>query len=85
MCIRDSFDDVAKNDYVLAAFIGGKLHVQKAESVTGTLDAYTNTSLTVDGTKYTVSAVGCYKSTSDDITPAKGYASKSELDKDRCV
>ena len=34
------FDDVAKNDYVLAAFIGGKLHVQKAESVTGTLDAY---------------------------------------------
>ncbi len=76
------FDDVAKNDYVLAAFIGGKLHVQKAESVTGTLDAYTSTSLTVDGTKYTVSAVGCYKSTSDDITPAKGYASKSELDKD---
>lgn len=76
------FDDVAKNDYVLAAFIGGKLHVQKAESVTGTLDAYTNTSLTVDGTKYTVSAVGCYKSTSDDITPAKGYASKNELDKD---
>lgn len=76
------FDDVAKNDYVLAAFIGGKLHVQKAESVTGTLDAYTSTSLTVDGTKYTVSAVGCYKSTSDDITPAKGYASKNELDKD---
>lgn len=76
------FDDVAKNDYVLAAFIGGKLHVQKAESVTGTLDAYTSTSLTVDGTEYTVSAVGCYKSTSDDITPAKGYASKSELDKD---
>lgn len=76
------FDDVAKNDYVLAAFIGGKLHVQKAESVTGTLDAYTSTSLTVDGTKYTVSAVGCYKSTSDDITPAEGYASKSELDKD---
>ena len=76
------FDDVAKNDYVLAAFIGGKLHVQKAESVTGTLDAYTSTSLTVDGTKYTVSAVGCYKSNSDDITPAKGYASKSELDKD---
>ena len=76
------FDDVAKNDYVLAAFLGGKLHVQKAESVTGTLDAYTSTSLTVDGTKYTVSAVGCYKSTSDDITPAKGYASKSELDKD---
>ena len=76
------FDDVAKNDYVLAAFIGGKLHVQKAESVTGTLDAYPSTSLTVDGTKYTVSAVGCYKSTSDDITPAKGYASKSELDKD---
>ena len=26
--------------------------------------------------------MGCYKSTSDDITPAKGYASKSELDKD---
>lgn len=76
------FDDVAKNDYVLAAFIGGKLHVQKAESVTGTLDAFTSTSLTVDGTKYTVSAVGCYKSTSDDITPAKGYASKNELDKD---
>ena len=81
------FDDVAKNDYVLFTSFGGKLYVEKAKTVEGEVEKFGGksgaiTSLTVDGTKYTVSAVGCYKSTSDDITPAKGYASKSELDKD---
>ena len=60
------FDDVAKDDYVLAAFFGGKLYVEKAETVTGTLEAYKNdskgvaTKLTVDGTDYNVSTVDTY-------------------------
>ena len=55
------FDDVKKDDYVLYAEIGGKLYVEKAESVTGDLDAYnTNKSLTVDGTKYNTSDLAFY-------------------------
>ena len=60
------FDDVAKDDYVLAAFFGGKLYVEKAETITGTLEAYKNnskgvaTKLTVDGTDYNVSTVDTY-------------------------
>ena len=55
------FDDVKKGDYVLYAEIGGKLHVEKAESVTGELEAYnTNKSLTVDGTKYNTSDLAFY-------------------------
>ena len=34
------FDDVARNDYVLMAEIGDRLHVEKAETVTGTLTGY---------------------------------------------
>ena len=34
------FEDVARNDYVIAAEIGGRLHVEKAETVTGELTAY---------------------------------------------
>ncbi|MBU5436312.1 S-layer homology domain-containing protein [Pseudoflavonifractor sp. MSJ-37] len=52
------FDDVKKDDHVLVALIGGKLHVQKAETVTGNLTGYkTDSSLTVNGTKYDVSDV----------------------------
>ena len=52
------FEDVAKDDYVMTAEIGGKLYVEKAESISGDLTAYkANTSLTVDGTKYNVSGV----------------------------
>ena len=34
------FEDVARNDYVIAAEIGGRLHVEKAETVSGELTAY---------------------------------------------
>ena len=52
------FDDVKKDDYVLAAWMGGDLHVQKAESITGKLESYkAGETLTVNGTKYDVSQV----------------------------
>ena len=67
------FEDVAKNDYVLYAEIGGKLYVEKAESVTGKLTAYnTGKSLTIDGTKYTVSGVGFYAD-GGKLETANGY------------
>ena len=55
------FDDVARNDYVLTAVMGGKLYVEIPETVTGTLELYRTdsedkvTRLTVDGTEYHVS------------------------------
>ena len=62
------FDDVEKDDIVLATVIGGKLYVEKAEKVVGDLTAYkAGASLTVDGTKYNVSGVGAYND-SDIIT-----------------
>ena len=60
------FEDVAKGDYVLYAQIGGKLYVEKPETVEGTVTAYKNTSgttsgtVTVDGTKYTASGLYSY-------------------------
>ena len=65
------FDDVEKGDYVLYAEIGGKLYVEKAESVTGVLDAIkTGETMTVDGTKYDVSEVVAYEGGDDEITAA---------------
>ena len=76
------FDDVAKNDYVLYAQIGGKLYVQKAESVTGELTAYkadgAKSTLTVDGTKYDASGLSFY-SDGNKLVSAQGY---NNLDKD---
>ena len=73
------FEDVALNDYVLAAWIGGKLHVEKAESFTGTLKGYkADSTLTVDDTKYDISLVPGYAK--DDISSAKDYASDNYLD-----
>ena len=64
------FDDVAKDDYVLAAQLGGKLYVEKAESVTGNLDRFKkDDSLTVDGTAYKISGVGAYDD--GDLTSVK--------------
>ena len=80
------FEDVAANDYVLAAWIGGKLHVEKAESVTGTLQSYKtsdskNSQLTVDGTTYDVSEVAGYVGGDNDITVPSTYADiKNALD-----
>ena len=74
------FDDVAKNDYVMAAYIGGDLHVAKADTVVGVLEAYKGvspaTKLTVDGTDYNVSNItNIYTGGEDDIAAAKGYGS----------
>ncbi|OUN06255.1 hypothetical protein B5G43_09875 [Flavonifractor sp. An92] len=80
------FEDVAANDYVLAAWIGGKLHVEKAEAVTGTLQSYKtsdskNSQLTVDGTTYDVSEVAGYVGGDNDITVPSTYADiKNALD-----
>ena len=78
------FGDVAKNDYVLAAYIGGNLHVMKADTVVGSLKAYKGTDpatkLTVDGTDYNVSNIkNVYTGGEDDIAAASGYG-KNNLD-----
>ena len=78
------FGDVAKNDYVLAAYIGGNLHVMKADTVVGVLKAYKGTDpatkLTVDGTDYNVSDIkNVYTGGEDDIAAARGYG-KDNLD-----
>ena len=64
------FDDVAKDDYVMATFFGGKLYVEAVETVTGTIEAYKNSSkndfttkLTIDGTDYNISNVPTYTGT----------------------
>lgn len=78
------FEDVAKDDYVVAAYIGSKLYVTKAKSVTGELTAYKNnsdgvaTSLSVDDTNYSVSGVTAY--VDDDLTIAGEYGLKANLD-----
>ena len=76
------FDNVAKNDYVLAAYIGGKLHVMKAETVVGVLKAYKGSSpatkLTVSGTTYSVSAIAnVYEGGEDDVKAAKSYGANN--------
>ena len=75
------FDELAEDDYVMAAWIGGKLHVELAESVTGTLEAYKGSeSMTVDGEVYSISEVAGFTGGSDDIRAASGYASSTTLD-----
>ena len=84
------FEDVAKDDYVLTAYIGGRLYVQTAETVTGTIDAYKqtdgdventyrNTGFTIDGTAYDVSRVFTY---AGDITAAVDEVDKTILGSD---
>ena len=75
------FENVARNDYVIAIEVGGKLYVEQAETVTGNLDAYkTNsatpaltTKLTVDGEEYNVSHITGYTGSTDVIKAAKEY------------
>ena len=75
------FEDVAKDDYVLAAYIGGDLHVVVADSVTGTMDSYKDTApttkVTVDGTEYNVSNVTGYVGGDDDIRKVADEAADS--------
>ena len=69
------FDDVKEDDYVLSAWIGGKLHVQKAEAVTGELESVKkDESLTVAGTKYDMSQVVGFTGGEDDIKAPSTYA-----------
>ena len=71
------FDDVAEDDYVVAGWIGGKLYVEKAESVTGTLESLKKgESLTVDGTKYSVSEVAGYTGGDTSIVAASTVGSE---------
>ena len=73
------FENVARNDYVIAIEVGGKLYVEQAETVTGNLDAWkTNkagdtTKLTVDGEEYNVSHITGYTGSTDVIKAAKEY------------
>ena len=70
------FDDVAEGDYVMAGWIGGKLYVSVADSVTGVLDSIkANDSLTVDGTKYDVSLVPGFTAGTDEIVAASSVGS----------
>ena len=84
------FDNVAVDDFVLTAFIGGRLHVQVAETMTGTIEAYKqteatdtsetyrNTNITVDGENYTVSRVGAFEG--GELTAAVRPFDRSILD-----
>ena len=84
------FEDVEKDAYVLTAYIGGRLYVQTAETVTGTIEAYKqtdgatkgtyrNTGFTIDGTAYDVSRVFTYDG---DITAAVDEVDKTILESD---
>ena len=65
------FDDVAEDDHVMAGWIGGKLYVSHAESVTGTLESLrAGDRVTVDGTTYDISEVPGYSEGDDFIIPA---------------
>ena len=79
------FADVAKDDYVMVKEIGGKLYINKADTKVGSLSAYkTNDSLTVDGTKYTVSGVAPkgYVIDEDEFQDAASYGKASTLNKE---
>ena len=81
------FEDVARDNYVIAAQIGGRLHVELAETVTGTLDGYRESTgstselssdsysnrLSVDGTNYNVAWLTGYIGGTDNINPAYSY------------
>ena len=87
------FDNVAQQDYVLTACIGGRLHVQPAETLTGTIEAYRqsdkgvlagesyrNTHITVDGESYTVSRVDAFES--GELTAAAREFDRAVIDSD---
>ena len=81
------FDDVARDDYVIAAEIGGRIHLSLAETMTGVLDAYkqdtleaperdgetVTTKLTVDGEEYDVSSVKGFTGGTGNIRAAWNY------------
>ena len=56
------FEDVARDSVVLTSYIGGRLYVEEAESVTGTVDAYKLKEVNGDKTDYVGTAKGSYTS-----------------------
>ena len=48
----NGFEDVKKDDYVFVYKIGDDMYVEKAESVTGTVQSIKGSKVTVDGTAY---------------------------------
>ena len=67
------FDDVKKDDYVLAVEIGGKLYVEKPETVTGKVNRVkAGETITVDGDAYDVSGLAAYLD-GGDLELAKSY------------
>ena len=74
------FDDVAREDYVLASVYGGKLHLTKPETVTGDLTAYASGSLTVEGEKYDISKATTITTGSYALNAANGYGSSTTID-----
>ena len=77
------FEDVSRDDYVIAIEVGGDLYVELADTITGTMDGYDTATdingdskigkLTVDNEDYDVSLVGGYTGGSDDIKAARDY------------
>ena len=61
------FDDVEKGDYVLAVQYGGKTYVEKPETVTGVLEAYSTSkaTVTIDDTAYDMSEIANTVSNTD--------------------
>ena len=80
------FDDVEKDDYVLASEFGGKLYLTKPETVTGDLEAYKGdgskneaTALTVDDEKYDVSNAAAITSGTMALNAANAWGVKANL------
>ncbi len=75
------FEDVSRDDYVVAIDIGGRLYVEMADTLTGVMEGYREDTdspyyvnrLTVDGEDYEVSAVSGYEGGSDDIKAGRDY------------
>ena len=77
------FDDVKKGDFVLATEYGGRLYVEKPETVTGKMSAYSTSkkNVTVDGTNYKWSELPVsVASTDKEMTAIADYANKGALD-----
>ena len=75
------FEDVSRDDYVVAIDIGGRLYVEMADTLTGVMEGYREDTdspyyvnrLTVDGEDYEVTAVSGYEGGSDDIKAGRDY------------
>ena len=73
------FDDVEKGDYVLAVKFGGKIYVEKPETVTGELKAFSTSKGTVkvDGTTYDISELA--NNTNSDLEAIDSYLKTASI------